>query len=246
MMPDHVNAEEMPEPPDWAEDAAPICAVPLWAVPMEGRPQKTAQVDRLVEERAPPRPAVEEAPEAPKSDIERFRERCEAAGITDDKALYQVMLTLYVASETALATVKSGARGLTPEGEADLIKRISRQADASLRDAVTKHRLRLERKTSLIAGGVVAACLVLGVGGGYWYGWSGGRNSVQVIERQVATAFQAGPDAAGVWLRLMQHNDPRQALEHCTGSAVWSDSGRQACSIPLWIDGPGAPETNRK
>ena len=225
MMPDHINTGEMPEPPEWAE-----------AVPMEAMPHRITQVER----RAP------EPLEAPKSDIEQFRERCEAAGIAGDKPLYQVMMTLFVASETALATVKSGARGLTPEGEADLIKRLSRQADASMRDAATKHRLRLERKSSLIAGAVVAACLFLGGGGGYWLGWSSGRQSVETTERQIAMAFQAGPDAADIWLRLMRNNDPRRALDHCSGSAVWSDNGRQACSIPFWIDGPGAPENSNR
>lgn len=233
MTPDHAADEEMPEAPDWADDVTPS-AVPICGVPME----ETAQVSRRVEE--PPAARPVEEPEAPKSDIERFREKCVAAGIVDDKPLYQVMMTLFVASETALSTVRAGARGLTPEGEANLVKRISRQADASMRDAITKHRLRLERRTSLVAGGVVAACLVLSGAGGYWSGWSGGRNSVDVLEHQVAAAFRAGPDAAGVWLQLMTNNDPRRALSNCSG---WADGGRRACLVPMWLDGPGVPET---
>ena len=61
-----------------------------------------------------------------------------------------------------------------------------------------------------------------------------------------SAVFEAGPDAAGIWLRLMRNNDPRKALDHCSGSAVWSDNGRQACLIPFWIDGPGAPENSNK
>ena len=175
-----------------------------------------------------------------------FRQKCRAAGIGDDKPLFLVLEMLFDTAAAAKDAVQDGARGLTQEGEADLIKRISRQADASMRDAATKHRLRVERKTSLIAGGVAAACLVLGGGGGYWFGWSSGRQSVETTERQITAAFQAGPDAAGVWLRLMRNNDPRQALDHCSGSAVWSDNGRQACSIPFWIDGPGAPEVGKQ
>lgn len=175
-----------------------------------------------------------------------FRQKCRAAGIGEDKPLFLVLEMLFDTAAAAKDAVHDGARGLTQEGEADLIKRISRQADASMRDATTKHRLRLERKASLIAGGVAVACLVFGGGGGYWWGWSTGRQSVETMERQVATAFQAGPDAAGVWLLLMGNNDPRKALDHCSGSAVWSDNGRRACSIPLWIDGPGAPEPNRR
>lgn len=175
-----------------------------------------------------------------------FRQKCRAAGIGDDKPLFLVLEMLFDTAAAAKDAVQDGARGLTQEGEADLIKRISRQADASMRDAVTKHRLRLERKTSLIAGGVAVACLVLGGGGGYWFGWSTGRQSVETMERQVSAAFQAGPEAAGVWLRLMTNNDARKALDHCSGSAVWSDNGRKACSIPFWIDGPGAPQISTR
>jgi hypothetical protein len=175
-----------------------------------------------------------------------FRQKCRAAGIGDDKPLFLVLEMLFDTAAAAKDAVRDGARGLTQEGEADLIKRISRQADASMRDATTKHRLRVERKTSMIAGGVAAGCLVLGGGGGYRFGWNTGRQSVETTERQITAAFQAGPDAAGVWLRLMQNNDPRRALDHCSGSAVWSDNGRRACSIAFWIDGPGAPEVGKQ
>jgi hypothetical protein len=174
-----------------------------------------------------------------------FRQKCRVAGIRDDKPLFLVLEMLFDTAAAAKDAVQDGARGLTQEAEADLVKRIARQADASMRNAAAKHRLRLERKTALIAGTVAAACLVLGGGGGYWWGWSSGRQSVETTQRQVAMAFQAGPDAAGIWLRLMRNNDPRKALDHCSGSAVWSADGRQACSIPLWIDGPGAPESNK-
>ena len=175
-----------------------------------------------------------------------FRQKCRAAGIGDDKPLFLVLETLFDTATAAKDAVQDGARGLTQEGEADLVKRIARQADASMRDVAAKHRLRLERKTSLIAGAVAAACLLIGSSGGYWFGWSSGRQSVETTERQIAMAFQAGPDAAGIWLRLMRNNDPRKALDHCSGSVVWSDNGRQACSIPFWIDGPGAPENSNR
>lgn len=169
-----------------------------------------------------------------------FRQKCRAAGIGDDKPLFLVLETLFDTAATARDAVQAGARGLTREGEADLVKRIARQADASMRDVAVKHRLRLERKTALIAGMVAAACLLLGGCGGYWFGWSSGRQSVETTERQIAMAFRwagrrrhlAAPDA---------QQRPRKALDHCSGSAVWSDNGRQACSIPFWIDGPGAP-----
>src|SRR5688572_6606985 len=96
-----------------------------------------------------------------------FLQKCKAAGIGDDKPLSLVLETLFDTAAAAKDAVQDGARGLTQEGEADLVKRIARHADVSMRDAAAKHRLRLERKSSLIAGTVAAACLLLGGGGGY-------------------------------------------------------------------------------
>ena len=177
---------------------------------------------------------------------EQFRERCRQAGIADDKPLSQILLTVFVAAETALATVQTGARGLTQEGEAELVSRIVKTVDASVKSSAQKHRLRLERKASWIAGSVVAASLLLGGGGGYLWGWSTARQSVQTAERDVSMAFQHGPDAADAWRQLMQNNDPRQALDQCGDSSVWTAGGRRACLVPLWLDGPGEPPTAKK
>jgi hypothetical protein len=175
-----------------------------------------------------------------------FRQQCRQAGIADDKPLSKVLLTVFEAAETARAAAHEGARGLTPEGEADLIKRVVKAVEAQSRQSLEQHRLRLDRKASLMAGGVVAAGLMITGLGGYWWGWSGGAHSVKLVERDVAAAFQSGPDAAGTWLSLMRNNDPRQAVAQCSGAAVWSSDGRQACLVPLWIDGPGAPPVAKK
>jgi hypothetical protein len=177
---------------------------------------------------------------------EQFRKRCREAGIRDDKPLFGLLTEVRNIVEIASDAVRGGARGLTPDGEAELITRIVRTVETSVQDSSERHRLRLERRASWVAGGGIVASLLLGAIGGYWWGWSDGRQSVQTTERDVAIALQSGPDAASTWLRLMRHNDPRQALERCSGNAVWSSAGRKACLVPLWIDGPGVPETNRK
>ncbi len=239
-------ADEMPEPPEWAEPVpAGLKQVERWK--LETPETKKAEVPPEPPKKPKPVTLKEKPDLKPKSgsEIDQFREKCKAAGITEDKPLAMLMETLFDTAVAAKDAVQDGARGLTQDGEADLIKRIARQADVSMRDAATKHRLRLQRKSSVIAGGIVAACLAIGTGGGYWYGWSSGLSSVEVMENQISEAFQAGPEGAEVWLRLMRNNDPRQALDHCTGSAVWSDNGRKACSVPLWIDGPGAPKNSK-
>jgi hypothetical protein len=175
-----------------------------------------------------------------------FRQQLRQAGITDDKPLSSVLLTAFQAAETARSAAQDGARGLTPEGEADLIKRVTQAITNSAKSSLERHRLRLEGKASWIAGGVIVANLLLGGGGGYLWGWSSARQSVQATERDIALAFQHGADAADTWRQLMQNNDPLQALGQCNGNSLWSTNGRQACLVPLWIDGSEAPPTNRK
>jgi hypothetical protein len=177
---------------------------------------------------------------------EEFRERCRQAGIGDDKPLSQVLLTVFVAAETALATIQTSARGITQEGEAELVNRVVKTVDASVKVAQHKHRLRLERRASIVAGGVVAAGLLLTGGCAYWLGWSNGVQASRVIEHEVAAAaIAAGPEAAADWVKLMRGNDLTQALAWCSGAAVWVTDGRHACAVPLWIDGPSQPPTKR-
>ena len=42
------------------------------------------------------------------------------------------------------------------------------------------------------------------------------------------------------WLTLMRNNDVKAALDRCRGSAFWASAGRNACRVPLWLDGPDA------
>lgn len=171
---------------------------------------------------------------------EQFRKQCSEAGVRSDKPLFGLLTEMRDIVEIASDAVRGGARGLTPDGEAELIKRIVRTVETSLKDSSERHRLRLERRAAWIAGGTFVASLLLGAIGGYWLGWSGGRSSVQTVQGEVAVAFQyGGPEAASTWLRLMRHNDPRQALKRCTGNSM--SAGRRACLVPLWIDGPEVP-----
>lgn len=174
---------------------------------------------------------------------EQFRKRCNEAGVRPDRPLFGLLTEMRDIVEIASDAVRGGARGLTPDGEAELIRRI----DETVRASSERHRLRLERRASWIAGGVVVTSLLVGALGGYWYGWSGGRQSVQLMQGEVAAAFQsAGPEAASTWLRLMRHNDPRQALKRCSGNSAWVSAGKQACLVPLWLDGPSIPEISKR
>src|SRR3954453_23544071 len=90
-----------------------------------------------------------------------FRQKCRAAGIGDDKPLFLVLETLFDTAAAAKDAVQDGARGITQEGEADLIKRVVRAVEVQSRQALEQHRLRLDRNGPWIAGGIVAAGLML-------------------------------------------------------------------------------------
>ena len=62
---------------------------------------------------------------------DRFREQLRAAGITPTKPLHAVLTTAFDTALAAQESVKGGARGLTPEGERELIRRVT--------DAAARH-----------------------------------------------------------------------------------------------------------
>jgi hypothetical protein len=179
--------------------------------------------------------------------IDDFRQRLRQAGISDDKPLAAILLTAFQTAETARSAVQDGARGLTPEGETDLIKRVVQAIGQQAKTSLEQHRLRLDRKLSLVAGGIVAAGLLVAGIGGYWAGWSAGAQASRVIENEVAAAALAsGPEAASGWAMLMRSNDIAKAMAQCSGAGVWTDNGRRACAVPLWIDGPELPPTTKR
>ena len=88
--------------------------------------------------------------------------------------------------------MQSGARGLTPEGERELIRRVTEAAAESTEREVERivHRFDLGLA---VKGAVALACFALGgAAGGYWLGMK----EVQVTERRLAAAFADGTGTA--------------------------------------------------
>jgi len=112
---------------------------------------------------------------------------------------------------------------------------IIRGADRRAAELARAHNLR----TLLIYGGAFVACVVLAAGGGFWWGQATAADSIQETEQRLALAFRNGPDAATVWVKLMEQNDIGKALAQCTGQRTYVDAtGRKACAVPLWIEPP--------
>ena len=80
------------------------------------------------------------------------------------------------------------------------------------------------------------AFALLTFAGGYWMG----RHEAAALGAEISLNLRNDADAVKAWLTLMRNNDVKAALEKCRGSAVWVSNGRNACRVPLWLDGPGA------
>jgi hypothetical protein len=163
---------------------------------------------------------------------DHFRERLHKAGITEDKPLFAILLTLHDTALTAQEVVNGGARGLSPDGERELIRRVT---DAAA-ESTEREAERIVRRFDLTLALKTAVALVLftlaGAIGGYGYG----RQEVQATERRIAAAFADGPGAAKQWAELIENNDLKAALARCTGHQVVVTAGRRACSVPLWLE----------
>jgi hypothetical protein len=167
------------------------------------------------------------------SPADRFREQLRKAGITESKPLFAILMTVHETALTAQQAVGSGARGLTPEGERELIRRVTdAAAESTEREAewiVRRFDLGLAVKVAM----ALAFFALAGGTGGYWLGMK----EAQVTERRIAAAFADGTGTAKRWAELMENNDLNAALSRCTGNQITVIAGRRACSVPLWLDG---------
>lgn len=165
------------------------------------------------------------------------------AGLANDPIRYLLEATsAALGAFTVGIEAAHGARGLTPEGEADLVRRVADAAGTVTRDNGRLIARELRTRTILGTAGAMVATLLLVGTGAYYAGRDGGRASVQTAaEGVLQVASQAGPDATAAWLTLMRSNDPAQALALCRGDAVKVIDGRRACSVPLWLEPPPPP-----
>lgn len=104
---------------------------------------------------------------------EAFRDALARSGITPEKPLYPVRLTVWEAAETAHAAAMDGTRGLTAESERALIDEVGGEVAAVAEREVERlvGRLGLRRALQLAALGLV----LLGAGYGSGAGMGNGR-----------------------------------------------------------------------
>jgi hypothetical protein len=135
-----------------------------------------------------------------------------------DSPLRAALLATFEAASAAREAA-GGARGLTPDGERDLVRKVTEAAAAGAEREMASLARRIDLRTSALLG--FAAVLLLG--GGYAVGrWDG-------------TARAAGPAGASFLVSMAELNDAAALRRHCERTA-YDHAGGRACTLPpVWI-----------
>jgi hypothetical protein len=137
-----------------------------------------------------------------------------------DSPLRAALLATFEAAFAAREAA-GGARGLTPEGERDLVKKVTEAAAAGAEREMASLARRIDLRTSAVLG--LAALLLLG--GGFAVGrWDG-------------TARATGSAGASFLASVAELNDVAALRRHCEQTG-YEQAGRKACVLPpVWIGG---------
>jgi len=132
---------------------------------------------------------------------EQLEDYCREAGIKRDTPLYAALSTTVRAAEAAMAAAGmaqqaiAGARGLTPDGEAALVRRVAGTAGAATREGMA--RMARDIRWGVVVG-IVGACVVAmsaAWGTGYYMGQGAGTVSVQITDKGAQTLCGGRPHA---------------------------------------------------
>jgi hypothetical protein len=152
--------------------------------------------------------------------VRRVETFCAKAGMEEDSPLRLALVTVMETAETASEAVRGGARGLTPEGEADLIQRVSQAAVVATR----REAARIVRRSSFVTAAMLAVAGLLLAGAGYGVGrWDGARQGAAAVE---GAAFLA---------QVAALNDARAMADTCRRTQR-QEKGGIACDLPpVWV-----------
>ena len=152
--------------------------------------------------------------------VRRVEAFCAKAGMEEDSPLRLVLVTVMETAEQAREAVRGGARGLTPEGEADLIQRVSQAAVV----ATQREAARIVRRSGFVTAAMLALAGLLLAGAGYGVGrWDGARQGAAAVEGAVFLA------------QVAALNDARAMAEKCRRTQR-QEKGGVACDLPpVWV-----------
>jgi hypothetical protein len=134
-----------------------------------------------------------------------------------------------------LAGIKATRQPIDPEAQAEMVRQVIAAAAGGANEEAARLARTHNRRTLLLAVLTLVGVAGAATGGGYVCGQANTAANIQMTTVELATAFRDGPAAARSWLELMRNNDVLTALQHCTGQATWTDHGRQACALPVWL-----------
>lgn len=155
--------------------------------------------------------------------VKRLEGYCDQAGMEKDSPLRLALLTVMETAETTQEAVKGGARGLTPEGEAELIRRVT---DA-VAETTEREAERVIRRFDLQMGLRMAVGMLLLLGSGYSLG-----------QANADPARAASIESAAFMAQLAEMNDFRTIRDHCLKHTV-PQNGGTACDLPMvWLRHP--------
>ena len=143
-----------------------------------------------------------------------------AADITPDTPLYVTLVAAFEAATTARDVVGTSARGLTPQGEAELIRRVTAaSAQAAGQEATAVADATLKRYGGRAAA-LMVAMFIAGLGLGRWWGVSGAG------EAMTSASFVA---------QVAALNNAADLKAACNRTAE-KDHGGVICTLPkVWI-----------
>ena len=152
--------------------------------------------------------------------VRRVEAFCAKAGMEEDSPLRLALVTVMETAEKASEAVRGGARGLTPEGEADLIQRVSQAATV----ATQREAARIVRRSGFATAAMLAVAGLLLAGAGYGIGrWDGARQGAAAVE---GAAFLA---------QVAALNDARAMADKCRRTQR-QEKGGIACDLPpVWV-----------
>jgi hypothetical protein len=142
-------------------------------------------------------------------------------------------------------TAEMARQPIDPAAQAEMLRQVIAAAAAGANKEAARLARTHNRRTLLMGALTLFGVAGVATGGGYIWGQARAEANIQMTTVELATAFRDGPAAARSWLELMRNNDVQVALQHCTGQATWTDQGRQACALPIWLN-TAAAEPPRK
>jgi len=181
-----------------------------------------------------------ESVEAARKAHEELARAVQIAKLTNDplrpvlEGLSAYMEALHYLLVDSCAVITRAVR--QPINEAVIVDRLGKEAARIMNAHAQQFLFQARRRTLLTAAAVLVGVSALCLGGGYYWGFASTSADIQTTEAALRAAFASDPEAAKVWVSLMQWNDPRKALAQCRGQRIVQQGGRHGCDVPLWIE----------